>query len=206
MQHHTNIWSFVPPPSSTTHIDITFMWNWIKRNIFRISNWVLLPEGTQWLDGKNTCENFQPKATQTVPSSRKCHLLLLRYLLQKQRSKCASPRLKHTDCQMCAFHFSLEEKPYLEPETSIYKRLFQLDDSKSLHWKVLFHQTSIKKWLFGVPGIRRPFWARLTKLINTDPKEHLVVVSKDICTSNSSREKSSLGRDGHQLWGRVRSL
>ena len=93
--------------------------------------------------------------------------------------------------------FFFRGKPYLEPETSIYKRLFQLDDSKSLHGKRLFHQTSIKKWLFGVPGIR------LTKLINTDPKEHLVVVSKDICTSNSSREKSSLGRDGHQLWGRV---
>ena len=31
----------------------------------------------------------------------------------------------------------------LEPETSIYKWLFQLDDSKSLHRKWLFHQTSI---------------------------------------------------------------
>ena len=30
--------------------------------------------------------------------------------------------------------------------------LFQLDDSKSLHKKWLFHQTSIKKWLFRVPG------------------------------------------------------
>ncbi len=42
---------------------------------------------------------------------------------------------------------------YLEPETSTLKWLFQLDDSKSLHEKWLFHQTSIKKWLFGVPGI-----------------------------------------------------
>ena len=41
---------------------------------------------------------------------------------------------------------------YLEPETSIYKWLFQLDDSKSLHGKCLSNQTSIKKWLFGVPG------------------------------------------------------
>ncbi len=40
----------------------------------------------------------------------------------------------------------------LEPETSTLKWLFQLDDSKSLHEKWLFHQTSIKKWLFGVPG------------------------------------------------------
>ena len=28
----------------------------------------------------------------------------------------------------------------------------QLDDSKSLHRKWLFHQTSIFNWLFGVPG------------------------------------------------------
>ena len=30
--------------------------------------------------------------------------------------------------------------------------MFQLDDSKSLYRKWLFHQTSIYKWLFGVPG------------------------------------------------------
>ena len=41
----------------------------------------------------------------------------------------------------------------LEPETSTLQWLFQLDDFKSLHEKWLFHQTSIKKWLFGVPGI-----------------------------------------------------
>ncbi len=42
---------------------------------------------------------------------------------------------------------------YLEPQTTIYKWLFQLDDSLSLHGKWLFHQTSIYKWLFGFPGI-----------------------------------------------------
>ena len=41
---------------------------------------------------------------------------------------------------------------FLEPQTTIYKWLFQLDDSQSLHRKWLFHQTSIYKWLFGVPG------------------------------------------------------
>ena len=41
---------------------------------------------------------------------------------------------------------------YLEPPTTIYKWLFQLDDSQSLHRKWLFHQISIFKWLFGVPG------------------------------------------------------
>ena len=50
---------------------------------------------------------------------------------------------------------------HLEPETSTLKWLFQLDDSKSLHRKWLFHQTSIKKWLFGVPG-RSFFIAQLT--------------------------------------------
>ena len=34
---------------------------------------------------------------------------------------------------------------HLEPQTTIYKWLFQLGDSKSLHRKWLFHQTSIKK-------------------------------------------------------------
>ena len=34
----------------------------------------------------------------------------------------------------------------------VFLWLFQLDDSKSLHKKRLFHQTSIKKWLFRVPG------------------------------------------------------
>ena len=41
----------------------------------------------------------------------------------------------------------------LVPETSTLKWLFQLDDSKPLLEKWLFHQTSIKKWLFRVPGI-----------------------------------------------------
>ena len=40
---------------------------------------------------------------------------------------------------------------------TIFFRLFQLDDSKSLHKKGLFHQTSIKKWLFRVPG-RNHIW------------------------------------------------
>ena len=43
-------------------------------------------------------------------------------------------------------------KQFLEAETSILKRLFQLDDSKFLREKMLFHQTSINQWLFGVPG------------------------------------------------------
>ena len=36
------------------------------------------------------------------------------------------------------------------PTSSLW--LFQLDDSKPLHGKWLFHQTSIKNWLFRVPG------------------------------------------------------
>ena len=45
-----------------------------------------------------------------------------------------------------------ETRKYLEPQTAIYKSLFQLDDSESLHEKWLIHQTSNKKWLFRVPG------------------------------------------------------
>ena len=41
---------------------------------------------------------------------------------------------------------------HLEVQTTSFLWLFQLDDSKSLHKKWLFHQTSIKKWLFRVPG------------------------------------------------------
>ena len=47
---------------------------------------------------------------------------------------------------------NLETNLFLEPQTAIYKWLFQLDDSQSLHRKCLFHKTSIYKWLFGVPG------------------------------------------------------
>ena len=39
----------------------------------------------------------------------------------------------------------------------IDKWLFQWDDSKSLYGKWLFHQTSMYKWLFEVPGISRVF-------------------------------------------------
>ena len=44
----------------------------------------------------------------------------------------------------------------LDPQTTIYKWLFQLIDSQSLHRKWLFHQTSICKWLFRVPGTYPP--------------------------------------------------
>ena len=45
---------------------------------------------------------------------------------------------------------------YLELEATSSLWLFQLDDSKSLHGKWVFHQTSIYKWLFRVPGIYLP--------------------------------------------------
>ena len=40
---------------------------------------------------------------------------------------------------------------YLEPQTTIYKWMFQLDDSKSLHRKWLFHQTSIQVFKLFLP-------------------------------------------------------
>ena len=39
------------------------------------------------------------------------------------------------------------------PKQPFINGLFQLDDSKSLYRKWLFHQTSIYNWLFGVPGM-----------------------------------------------------
>ena len=39
------------------------------------------------------------------------------------------------------------------PKQSAFLWLFQLDDSKSLHQKWVFHQTSFKKWVFRVPGL-----------------------------------------------------
>ena len=42
----------------------------------------------------------------------------------------------------------------LEPQTTIYKLLFQLDDSKSLYRKWLeITKHPFFKWLFGVPGV-----------------------------------------------------
>ena len=37
-------------------------------------------------------------------------------------------------------------------QQQVFLWLFQVDDSKSLHKEWLFHQTSIKKWVFRVPG------------------------------------------------------
>ena len=42
--------------------------------------------------------------------------------------------------------------PSWNPKQPFKKWMFQWDDSKSLYRKWLFHQTSMKKWLFGVPG------------------------------------------------------
>ncbi len=50
-----------------------------------------------------------------------------------------------------------KQEQILEPQTTINKRLFQLDDSKSLHRKWLFHQRSTLNWLFGVPGLDNIF-------------------------------------------------
>ena len=64
---------------------------------------------------------------------------------------CTKRRLRTGD--VCCFSVDFWIYNCLEPQTAIYKWLFQLDDSQSLHRKWLFHQTSIFKWLFGVPGV-----------------------------------------------------
>ena len=69
-------------------------------------------------------------------------------------------------------------KPCLEPQTTIYKLLFKLDDSKSLYRKWLFHQTSIYKWLFGVPGDHKASYSLVGGRLTTwNPKaNHLKLV------------------------------
>ena len=51
------------------------------------------------------------------------------------------------DKQLGRWQRTCKGQRLLEPQTTIYKWLFQLDDSQSLHRKWLFHQTSIYKWL-----------------------------------------------------------
>ena len=51
---------------------------------------------------------------------------------------------------------------YLALQATICKWLYQLDDSKSLHRKWLFDQTSILHWLFRVPGIHVYFKSWVT--------------------------------------------
>ena len=63
---------------------------------------------------------------------------------------------------------------YLEPDTSNYKRLFQLDDSNSLHRKRSFIQTSILKLLFRLPGIIlvcQIFWEFIEKIRESEAKD-----------------------------------
>ncbi len=65
---------------------------------------------------------------------------------------------------MVEFRHHLVVLYYLEPQTAIYKWLFQLDDSQSLHRKWLFRQTAIYKWLFGVPGSLYTYSAKWLRL------------------------------------------
>ena len=61
---------------------------------------------------------------------------------------------KHTaqEKHQAHWHYDISYVPGT-PRPTIYKWLFQLDDSKSLYRKWVFRQTSILNWLFGVPGI-----------------------------------------------------
>ena len=46
----------------------------------------------------------------------------------------------------------IEDTTTWNSKQPVFLWLFQLDDSNSLHKKWLFHQRSVKKWLFRVPG------------------------------------------------------
>ena len=48
---------------------------------------------------------------------------------------------------------TIKNMDYLVPYTTTLKWFFQLDDSKPLHEKWMFPQTSHWNWLFRVPGM-----------------------------------------------------
>ena len=61
-----------------------------------------------------------------------------------------------------------EEKNFIyKPGTPVQPSFFmvgnQLDDSQSLHKEMLFHQTSIKTWLFRVPVVPHKAVAEVSK-------------------------------------------
>ncbi len=74
---------------------------------------------------------------------------------QSRWCPCHADRERSLTAVKCTHQKVISKYKYLEPQTSIYKWLFQLDDSKSLHREWLFQQTSNKKLLFGVPGNRK---------------------------------------------------
>ena len=71
-----------------------------------------------------------------------------------------------------------------------YKWLFQLDDSKSLHGKWLFHQTSIYKWLFGVPGSNDDLDCK------KKPPSFVTVIKKLTGGDSTGSERSIVQRGG----------
>ncbi len=123
-----------------------------------------------------------PESEKNTPKS--CHVSLCQYLNGKELDKIiveslgqiSNPNIKGT--HLC-----------LEPQTTIYKWLFQLDDSQSLHRKWLFHQTSIYKWLFGVPGAYE---------VSQIPHKNPASRSDDVDVAKSSKIGSPQ-KDTHQI-------
>ena len=62
----------------------------------------------------------------------------------------------------------------LEPLAAnhLYMVGYQMDDSESLHRKWLFRQTSIYKWLFGVPGCTLSFFFGGSVKLRVGPVKH----------------------------------
>ncbi len=73
---------------------------------------------------------------------------------------------------------------YLEPEPSIYKGLFELDDLESLHENWLFHQRSILNWLFLEFQVYN-YFIRSSFLKNT--------LTRDVCGKLNSWAVNPLG-------------
>lgn len=62
-----------------------------------------------------------------------------------------TPHIQH-EKHLCFFHSPTLQKCWPFPGTPNNHETFQLDDSKPILEKMVFHQTSIKKCLFRVPG------------------------------------------------------
>ena len=109
----------------------------------------------------DVCEGFHQSSAMTLDSV-KIHVQnetspYQKLYLKTKTRRCSTP-ICNTTNQLC----HLQNTWYSKQPFSI--GCFKLDDSKSLHEKLLFHQTSIKIWLFGVPGRSQSFHERHTSL------------------------------------------
>ncbi len=102
--------------------------------------------------------------------------------------------LRHLLSLRCVYYI------YLEPQTTIYKWLLQLDDSQSLHRKWLVHQTSIF-YINGCLGFQVYIYLCFFRKdhpgnANTKPKNNIKTEAAEFSTSIETLE----GRQPNVSW------